>query len=101
MMKIKTCCIALVLLLLLSSGLVVSAAEKTYLNTETNYKALIMDDNDLLTDEEEAKLLQDMQPLTEYCNFDVSATIHLSLRAPFGMPYCRPASPQSDVPVLA
>ena len=47
MMKIKTCCIALVLLLLLSSGLVVSAAEKTYLNTETNYKALIMDDNDL------------------------------------------------------
>ena len=68
MMKIKTCCIALVLLLLLSSGLVVSAAEKTYQNTETNYKALIMDDNDLLTEEEEAKLLQDMQPLTEYGN---------------------------------
>lgn len=68
MMKIKTCCIALVLLLLLSSGLVVSAAEKTYQNTETNYKALIMDDEDLLTDEEEAKLLQDMQPLTEYGN---------------------------------
>ncbi len=68
MMKIKTFCIALALLLLLSSGIVVSAAGKDYVNTETKYKALVIDEDDLLSDAEEAKLLEDMQPLTEYGN---------------------------------
>ena len=39
-----------------------------YENTETGYRALILDDSDRLTDNEEKKLLEYMKPITTYGN---------------------------------
>lgn len=39
-----------------------------YINPNTGYKAFVIDEEDLLTDEEEAKLLEDMKPITEFGN---------------------------------
>ncbi len=39
-----------------------------YTNAETGYKAYIVDMAQYLTEEEESKLLQEMQAITQYCN---------------------------------
>ena len=39
-----------------------------YVNPETGYRAVIRDEDDLLTDEEELLLIGDMKPITEYGN---------------------------------
>lgn len=47
----------------------VSAAQQSdaqYTNPQTGYQALIRDDDDLLTDEEESALVQQMIPITDY-----------------------------------
>ena len=44
------------------------AADLEYYNPETHFEAVVMDDADLLTDSEEAKLLEAMQPNTKFGN---------------------------------
>ena len=39
-----------------------------YTNPDTGYSVYIRDDADLLSDEEEAKLAEDMKPVTEFGN---------------------------------
>ena len=46
----------------------VKADDKTYENPSTGYEARVLDEADLLTDQEEADLLEVMKPLTEYGN---------------------------------
>ncbi len=58
-------------LLILCCVLPVGAAQRQdaqYTNPETSYQAIIIDDIDLLTESEEAKLIEEMMPLTEYGN---------------------------------
>ena len=58
-------------LLILCCVLPVGAAQRQdaqYTNPETSYQAIIIDDIDLLTESEEAKLIEEMTPLTEYGN---------------------------------
>ena len=43
-----------------------SQSDAQYTNPETGYQALIRDDSDLLTAQEEAALVQDMIPITDY-----------------------------------
>lgn len=45
-----------------------------YINSETNYKAIIEDDANLLNDQEEQKLLEEIIPLTEYGNIALKTT---------------------------
>lgn len=45
---------------------VTDAGAVRYENPDTGYQAMILDDADLLTEEEEADLVLDMQPITEY-----------------------------------
>ena len=53
----------------LSFTVCVDAAEQArYTNPDTNYQIVIIDDLDLLTDEEEQKLVEDMKPVTAYGN---------------------------------
>ena len=56
------------LALLLFSGQKALADEKsnTYTDPQTGYMAMVIDEADLLTEEEEAKLLEEMKPLTAY-----------------------------------
>ncbi len=50
-----------------------------YDNPETGYRAVILDEDDLLTDEEELQLIGDMKPITEYGNAAFWSTgIHTS-----------------------
>lgn len=65
--------ITVFLLILLTVALpVITAAEGSepliYTNPETGYRAVIEDEIDLLTEEQEQDLLADMIPLTEYTN---------------------------------
>lgn len=64
MRKLST--IILTLLLLILPGQAVYAS--VYENQETDYEVIIEDQADLLTDAEEADLLEDMKPITEYGN---------------------------------
>lgn len=58
-----------VTIILLSLPLSASAAENVrYTNSETGYRVVIIDEDDLLSDQEEAKLVEDMTPVTEYGN---------------------------------
>ena len=70
--SIPGCLTAAVLLclLLVMAPVRVHAAETTfrYINPQTGYGALIDDEMDLLSEEEEALLLGDMLPITEYGN---------------------------------
>ena len=61
---------ALILCLMLAAGacFTVSAADARYTNDETGFRVMIIDELDLLTDAEEAKLTEDMKPLTQYGN---------------------------------
>ena len=54
------------LCLSVSFGARASQSNAQYTNPETGYQALILDDDDLLTAQEEAALVQDMIPITEY-----------------------------------
>ncbi len=45
-----------------------SARADTYTNPETGYRAVLLDDNDLLTEAEEAELMETMKKLTGYTN---------------------------------
>lgn len=56
----------LLAVLLLVPGVSALAAEPGYANGETGYEAYIIDEADLLTSEEEAKLLEKMKPITQY-----------------------------------
>lgn len=59
----------LIAALILPLGFSVSAAQQSdarYTNDQTGYQALIRDDLDLLTDEEEDELVQHMIPITDY-----------------------------------
>ena len=53
-------------LMLLSSFAVFAADGALYVNSETGYGIYIYDEEDLLSEEEEAVLLENMMPLTEY-----------------------------------
>ena len=44
------------------------SVESVYQNPDTGFEARVLDDIDLLSESEEAKLLEDMKPLTEYGN---------------------------------
>ena len=59
-----------VLMLLLGSAIAVGAQEKhanaQYTNPETSYQVMILDELSLLTESEQAKLVEDMMPLTQY-----------------------------------
>ena len=45
-----------------------TAATPSFVNSETGYKALVLDEDALLTEDERTQLLEDMKPLTEYGN---------------------------------
>ena len=45
-----------------------SAAPQSYINKETGYKALVVDEDMLLTEQERIDLIEDMKPLTAYGN---------------------------------
>ena len=51
---------------LLGAVQTVFAAERREKNDQTGYEMILLDEADLLTDEEEEKLLWDMQPVTSY-----------------------------------
>ena len=74
MMKTKLMCFSVaaifVLMLVFGSVIAVGAQEKhpdaQYTNPETSYQVLIIDELSLLTESEQAKLAEDMMPLTQY-----------------------------------
>ena len=51
-----------------------AAQEVQYTNNETGYKILVIDDANILTDDEEKKLLEDIVPVTAYGNAAVWTT---------------------------
>lgn len=59
---------ALLIALLLCTAAVSALAELEYVNPDTGYRAVIQDDIDLLTNEEEQALMREMIPLTEKTN---------------------------------
>ena len=46
----------------------VQQKDAQYTNPETSYQAMIIDELDLLTESEQAKLIEAMMPLTKYGN---------------------------------
>ena len=70
-MKNKSLRLLAVLLLVLLVGTILPAArasgeEALYTNPQTGFRVYILDEDDLLTDEEERKLAEDMKPVTQY-----------------------------------
>ena len=74
-MRIKLCkllcCTAFLTALLLSVLCIGASAASSdnsvrYTNPDTGYEVRILDDDDLLTDAQEASLIEDMMPITEY-----------------------------------
>ena len=58
-----------ILTVIMSFTIVVGAvSEVKYINSENNYKVILIDEADLLTPDEEAKLVEDMKPVTDYGN---------------------------------
>lgn len=62
--KISAIILALLVFILPGS----TALASVYENQETNYEIIIQDDADLLSDAEEAALLEDMKPISKYGN---------------------------------
>lgn len=66
---ILTVSVLCVIICMLSCSVCVDAATDTrYTNSDTGYQVVIIDDLDLLTNEEETKLVEDMKPVTAYGN---------------------------------
>ena len=59
---------AAVLIAAISAVSVSAAGNTPYTDPETGYRVVIIDELDLLTDEEETKLVQDMRPITRFGN---------------------------------
>ena len=58
-----------ILTVIMSFTLVVGAvSDVKYTNSENNHKVVLIDEADLLTPDEEAKLVEDMKPITDYGN---------------------------------
>lgn len=68
MMKNKLIPLFLCLVLVMGACITANAADTRYTDADTGFRVLIIDELDLLTDEEEAMLAEDMQPLTKYGN---------------------------------
>lgn len=66
MMKNKLFALLLCFVLTAGACFTVGAAEERYTDEDTGFRVVIIDELDLLTDEEEAKLTEDMKPLTQY-----------------------------------
>ena len=61
--------LACILTVIMSFTLVVGAlSDVKYTNSENNYKVVVIDEADLLTPDEETKLVEDMKPVTAYGN---------------------------------
>lgn len=61
--------VSISLILLLSmTFLIFAGGDASYKNPETGYVVAVSDNADLLTDSEEAELVENMQQITEYCN---------------------------------
>ena len=71
----------LLLIIILLFTFITSVKALDYVNPNTNYKALIDDKADLLTDEEENKLLDEMTSLTSFGNIIFVSTDSNSLSA--------------------
>ena len=66
MSRIAAAAFIMLHLMIYSSFIVLAADNALYVNSETGYGIYIYDREDLLTDEEEAKLAESMRPLTNY-----------------------------------